>query len=218
MKTFPILLLTGMLLGMGTAGAAEDPPESCRPKVAGTALALAGDAEKAQMQCDIDRAARLVARSARLQPTTLHPAIRIVDTASPSGAAYIYDVIGAGPSFWLEARSVPSEDNERSRVPVCKLSMALPDDVAKPLVGMLATIGSMALPAYGRREEVTINPDGSRRVVLLLDTHDIVTTIETPGKVQQFSRHAKASDDIARINQMIIGVANISDGWTCNAD
>jgi hypothetical protein len=217
MKAFRILLLAGLLYA-GAASADENPPESCRPKVAGTALALAGDAEKAQLQCDIDRAEHLVARSARLQPTTLHPAIRIVDTASPSGAAYIYDVIGAGPSFWLEARSVPSEDNERSRVPVCKLSRVLPDDVASRLVEMLATVGSNDIPDYGRREEVTINPDGSRRVVLLLDTHDIVTTIETPGKVQHFSRHAKASDEIARINQMIIGVANISDGWTCNAD
>jgi hypothetical protein len=217
MKAFQILLLAGLLCA-GAASAVEDPPESCRPKVAGTALALAGEAEKAQLQCDIDRANHLVARSARLQPTNKHPAIRIVDTASPSGAAYIYDIIGPGPSFWLEARSVPGEDNERSRVPVCKLSMALPDDVAKPLVGMLATIGSKALPEYGRREEVTINPDGSRRVVLLLDTHDIVTTIETPGKVRHFSRHAKASDEIARINEMIIGVANISDGWTCNTN
>ena len=217
MKTFRILLLAGLLCA-GAASADDEPPESCRPNMDGTIPALTGEPEKAQMQCDIDRAAHLVARSARLQPTTLHPAIRIVDTASPSGAAYIYDVIGAGPSFWLEARSVPSEDNDRSRVPVCKLSTALPDDLAKPLVGMLATIGSMDLPEYGRREEVTINPDGSRRVVLLLDTHDIVTTIETQGKVQHFSRHAKASDDIARINQMIIGVANISDGWTCNAN
>ncbi|MFT5774381.1 hypothetical protein [Hyphomonas sp.] len=217
MKAFHILLFAGLLCA-GAASADEEPPESCRPKVAGTAPTLSGEAEKAQLQCDIDRANHLVARSARLQPTTLHPAIRIVDTASPSGAAYIYDVIGTGPSYWLEARSVPSEGNERSRVPVCKLSTALPDDVAKPLVGMLATIGSIALPEYGRREEVTINPDGSRRVVLLLDTHDIVTTIETPGKVRHFSRHAKASDDIARINQMIISVANISAGWTCNAN
>ena len=94
MKAFQTLLLAGLLCG-GAASAAEDPPESCRPKVAGTALALAGEAEKAQMQCDIDRADHLVARSARLQPSTRHPAIRIVDTASPSGAAYIYDVIGA---------------------------------------------------------------------------------------------------------------------------
>jgi len=217
MKTVRILLLASLLCA-GAASADDETPESCRPNLAGTVPTLSGDAEAAQMQCDIDRAAHLVERSARLQPTSQHPAIRIVDTASPSGAAYIYDVIGAGPSFWLEARSVPSEDNERSRVPVCKLSIALPEDVAGRLVGMLATVDSKDLPNYGRREEVTINPDGSRRVVLLLDTHDIVTTVETQGKVLHFSRHAKASDDIARINQMIIGVANISDGWACNAN
>ena len=59
------LLLLSALLVAGAASAAEETPESCRPKVAGTALALAGDAESAQLQCDIDRAAQLAARSER---------------------------------------------------------------------------------------------------------------------------------------------------------
>lgn len=211
-------LAIAVLLAAGTASAAEDPPESCRPKVAGSALALAADAEAAQLQCDIDRAAQLVNRSERLAAGSSEPVIRIVDTASPSGAAYIYDVIGTGPSYWLSAHSVPGDETERTRVPVCRLGTNLPADVSANVSSALATIGTSDLPAYGPREEVSVNPDGSRRVVLLLDTHDIVTTINTPEGPRNFSRHSRASDEIARINQMIIGVANFSDSWICNGN
>ena len=92
------LIALGVLFLAGGAHAIEEQPESCRPKVAGTALALAGDAERAQMKCDIDRAAQLVARSDRRAATAPRPVVRVVDTASPSGTAYIYDVIGALPN------------------------------------------------------------------------------------------------------------------------
>lgn len=207
-----------ILVAAGIASAAEDPPESCRPKVAGTALALAADAEAAQLQCDIDRAAQLVNRSERLAADSSRPVIRIVDTASPSGAAYIYDVIGTGPSYWLSAHSVPGDETQRSKVPVCRLGTNLPANISVKVSAALDTVGSSAVPAYGPREDVSINPDGSRRVVLLLDTHDIITTIVTPDGPRHFSRHARASDEIARINQMIIGVANFSDGWICNVN
>ncbi|KJS36531.1 MAG: hypothetical protein VR74_11805 [Hyphomonas sp. BRH_c22] len=207
-----------VFLAAGLASAAEDPPESCRPKVAGSALALADDAEAAQLQCDIDRAAQLVNRSERLAAGSSRPVIRIVDTASPSGAAYIYDVIGTGPSYWLSAHSVPGDESERNRVPVCRLGTNLSEIVSAKVASALETVGTSALPAYGPREDVSVNPDGSRRVVLLLDTHDIITTIVTPEGPRHFSRHARASDEIARINQMIIGVANFSDGWICDAN
>jgi len=211
-------LVFAALLGAGVASAAEEPPESCRPKVAGSALALAADAEAAQLQCDVDRAKQLVNRSERLAAGSSEPVIRIVDTASPSGAAYIYDVIGTGPNYWLSAHSVPGDETERSKVPVCKLGTNLPADVSASVTAALATAGSSGLPAYGPREDVSINPDGSRRVVLLLDTHDIITTIETAEGPRYFSRHARASDEIAQINQTIIGVANFSDGWMCDAN
>jgi hypothetical protein len=217
MKRIQTLVFT-VLLSAGFASAAEEPPESCRPKVAGGALALAADAEAAQLQCDVDRAEQLVNRSERLAAGSSRPVIRIVDTASPSGAAYIYDVIGTGPSYWLSAHSVPGDEAERSKVPVCKLGTNLPEDVSARVAAVLATAGASGLPAYGPREDVSINPDGSRRVVLLLDTHDIITTINTPEGPRHFSRHARASDEIAQINQMVIGVANFSDAWICNAN
>lgn len=212
------LLLLSALLFAGVASAVEDPPESCRPKVAGTALALAGDAERAQMKCDIDRAAQLVARSDRRAATAPRPVVRVVDTASPSGTAYIYDVIGALPNYWLEARNVPSEESERTRVPVCTLGTNIPADVSQLISHELKAAASQALPEYGAREDIQINPDGSKRVVLLLDTHDIITTVETEAGTRHFSRHARASDEIARLNQTIIGVANFSDSWVCNTN
>ncbi|MBU2084397.1 MAG: hypothetical protein KKB75_09285 [Alphaproteobacteria bacterium] len=212
------LLLLSALLCAGAASAVEDPPESCRPKVAGTALALAGDAERAQMQCDIDRAAQLVARSDRRAATAPRPVVRVVDTASPSGTAYIYDVIGALPNYWLEARNVPSDEGERTRVPVCTLGTNIPADVSQLISHELKTAASQALPEYGAREDIQVNPDGSKRVILLLDTHDIITTVETEAGTRHFSRHARASDEIARLNQTIIGVANFSDSWVCNAN
>ena len=212
------LLLLSALLVAGAASAVEETPESCRPKVAGTALALAGDAERAQLQCDIDRAAQLVARSERRAATAPRPVVRVVDTASPSGTAYIYDVIGTLPNYWLEARNVPGDDSERTRVPVCTLGTNIPADVSQLIAKELKSAASEALPEYGAREDIQINPDGSKRVVLLLDTHDIITTVETDAGTRHFSRHARASDEIARLNQTIIGVANFSDSWVCNAD
>ncbi|WP_156945487.1 hypothetical protein [Hyphomonas johnsonii] len=211
------LIACGVLLMAGATATAEEPPESCRPK-AGEALALAAEADQARMQCDIDRASQLVERSERLAPATTKPVMRIVDTASPSGAAYIYDVIGTGPSYWLSAHTVPGEESERSRVPICSLGTNLPEDISSRVTSALTTAASESIPDYGPREDVSINPDGSRRHVLLLDTHDIITTIETTQGTRHFSRHAKASDAIAGINQMIIGVANVSDGWVCNTN
>ena len=153
-----------------------------------------------------------------MSPTTPRPVVRVVDTASPSGTAYIYDVIGTLPNYWLEARNVPGDDSERTRVPACTLGTNIPADVSQLISSELTSAASEALPEYGAREDIQVNPDGSKRVVLLLDTHDIITTVETEAGTRHFSRHARASDEIARLNQTIIGVANFSDSWVCDAN
>ncbi len=70
--------------------------------------------------------------------------------------------------------------------------------------------------AYGKREEVIINADGSRQVKLLLDAQDIVTTIETDSGEFAYSRHTRSTGPVNDLNELIIGVANASNGWQCN--
>jgi len=52
---------------------------------------------------------------------------------------------------------------------------------------------------------------------LLLDSHDVVSRVQTASGTRDFSRHIRQSDDVAKLNELIIGVANVSSGWDCNA-
>lgn len=213
-----VLLLAFLSAGLiGPAVAEEVLPESCQPKVAGVALALAGEADAALLQCDVDRAAILQARSDAIFGPLTDPLVQIVDTASPSGAAYVYGVTKVNGAMFLDARSVPSDMDDDRKVPVCHLSTLLPDTVIRQVETALTETASAEVPGYAERMEVVINPDGSRKSVLLLDTHDIITTIRTAGGERHFSRHVRQTDKVAKLNELLIGVANVSDGWECNA-
>lgn len=192
-------------------------PASCQPKVAGVALALADEADAARLQCDVDRAAILVKRSEVLFGPVTNPLVQIVDTAAPSGAAYVYAVSDVQGTMILDARSVPSDLSEPGRVPVCHLRTLVPDAIARQVSISLLETASPDVPGYAERMEVVTNPDGSRRSVLLLDSHDVITTIQTASGERNFSRHIRQTDKVAKLNELIIGVANVSDGWDCNA-
>ncbi|MDX1292371.1 MAG: hypothetical protein R3265_06155 [Hyphomonas sp.] len=212
------LIALGVLVLAGSAHAIEEQPESCRPKVAGTALALADEADQAQLQCDIDRAKLITERADTIFDPSAAPLLRIVDTAAPSGAAYVYDVVDADGTMMLDARTVPVDTEAASRIPLCRLQTQLPAPVASKVALSLLTASDASLPAYGAREKMVINADGSRSYELLLASHDIITSIETTDGLRQFSRHAEATDTIAELNRSVIGVANFSDGWVCKSD
>ena len=56
---------------------AEPPmPESCKPRVAGVALAVADDAGKAQLACDVDRAAIYESRADAIFGPVTDPLVR----------------------------------------------------------------------------------------------------------------------------------------------
>jgi hypothetical protein len=71
---------------------------------------------------------------------------------------------------------------------------------------------------YGPREAVTVNPDGSRSIRLILDSHDIITRLGTGEGALTFSRIAVTEDDITLLNNLVIGVANFIGDWTCGTD
>lgn len=168
------------------------------------------DPDTARMNCDIERATTIRERARQLYATQFDPLVEIIDTASPSGAAYIYNVINEGTHLRLEARSVPD-----GRGPRCRLQAPIADDTANALTILLSRAFEADVPDYGPREEVTINPDGSRSVKLVIDSHDIITRAETPAGVRNFSRHAGSDDLVNQINSLVIGVANVSPDWVC---
>ena len=213
MKNVLLLPILAALVPAAMA-TAQEIPDSCQPG------ALAGDSDAARLQCDIDRAAILADRSERLFNISVEPMVRIVDTvASPSGAVYVYDVVEELGVLTLDARSVPADMSDTSRVPVCRLRTILTDDAATSIPAALVEASSPDVPGYAERLEVVINPDGSRSYALLLEgSHDIVTTIHTADGERSFSRNTGQSDMVADLNNTIIGVANVSNGWTCNAD
>lgn len=215
MKLIHVLALSALVLA-GNATATAELPESCRPTVGGTALALADHVDSAQLQCDIDRAELIAERAEETFTTSFAPIVRIVDTASPSGAAYIYDIFNANNTLMLDVRTVPADTDTGARAPLCRLQSQLPDEIANQVVITRLAAGQETIPAYGPRERMVTNPDGSRTFELLLDTHDIITRIETSSGTRTFSRHVDATDDIAELNSSIIGIANFSDGWVCN--
>lgn len=193
--------------------------------VAGCALAAWGQPascsvaldDTGRLRCDVDRAGEILVAAAGLHgplPEGAH--VEIVDTTSPSGAAYVYSVFEAGAQTMLEARTVPSNARNGS-LPACTLRTWIADSTANAISAAVTRIGNAELPGYGPREEVTINPDGSRSVRLIIDSHDIITRIETAGETHHFSRHAGSQDDVARLNSLVIGVADLSSNWSCNA-
>ena len=198
---------------------AETPvPESCKPRIAGVALAVAKDADKAQLTCDVDRADIFEGRADAIFGDVVNPLIRVVDlTVSPSGAVYVYSVSDVQGAMILDARSVPADLDKPDSVPVCHLHTLMPDDAASDVSIGLLKAASPSLPGYAERMEVVINPDGSRRSVLLLDSHDVVSRVQTANGERNFSRNIRQTDDVAKLNELIIGVANVSDGWDCNA-
>ena len=212
------LLLPFLAACLATPALAEQEiPESCKPKVAGVALALADEADAAQLQCDVDRAAILKARADAIFGALTSPLVGIVDTASPSGAAYVYGVTELNGAMILDARSVPADMDSDRRVPVCHLSTLLSDAVAGQVSAAVVEMASPDVPGYAERMEVVVNPDGSRKSVLLLDSHDVITTIRTADGERHFSRHIRQTDTVGKLNELLIGVANVSDGWDCNA-
>nr|WP_321442222.1 hypothetical protein [uncultured Hyphomonas sp.] len=198
---------------------AEPPmPESCKPRVAGVALAVAEEAGKAQLACDVDRAAIYESRADAIFGPVTDPLVSVVDTAiSPSGAVYVYAVSDVQGAMILNARSVPADMERPGNVPVCQLQTLMPDDAAAQVSIALLQAASPDLPGYAERMEVVVNPDGSHRSVLLLDSHDVVSRVQTANGTRDFSRHIRQSDDVAKLNELIIGVANVSSGWDCNA-
>lgn len=193
---------------------AQELPESCQPQASSAGL-IADQIDAAKLQCDVDKAALISARSATQFIVDQNPLVRVVDTVSPSGSAYIYDVVEENGVLLLDARNVPMADEPASHALNCRLRVLLPDETANLVAMTRQSAAKSSVPGYGPREEVVINPDGSRKHVLLFDTHDIITHIETASGPRDFSRHARASDSVAQLNAALIGVANVSDQWVC---
>lgn len=168
--------------------------------------------DAAQMRCDIERAASLRARAAALYGPGFASRVEIIDTASPSGAAYVYDLVTEEDTFRLEARSVPQAEG-----PLCRLTEWLAPDTAQAIRRLLTETSAETLPDYGPREEVTLNRDGSRSSRLVINSHDIFTRVATREGMRSFSRHAGSDDPVNRLNRFVIGIANLSSGWTCSA-
>lgn len=193
-------------------------PDSCQPRIAGVALAVADEAGEAQPTCDVDRAAIFQSRANAIFGPVSNPLVQVVDLAvSLSGAVYVYAVSDVQGAMILDARSVPADMDDPDNVPVCHLHTLMPDEAASEVSLGLLKAASPDLPGYAERMEVVVNPDGSHRSVLLLDSHDVVSRVQTANGTRDFSRHIRQSDDVAKLNELIIGVANVSDGWDCNA-
>jgi len=204
-----------LLAGLGVCAApfaAAAQGAGCDSALPNAPYAADAGSDAAKMRCDLERASLIRNRAVSLYGARAPSLIEIIDTASPSGAAYVYDVLADGPKLRLEARSVPD-----GRRPRCRLQSTLPDDTANALGILLTQSASPDVPDYGAREEVKLNPDGSRTVRLVIDSHDIITRADTENGARNFSRHAGSDDPVSRLNNLVIGIANVSPGWVCNA-
>ncbi|PKP82932.1 MAG: hypothetical protein CVT79_02470 [Alphaproteobacteria bacterium HGW-Alphaproteobacteria-18] len=172
--------------------------------------------DQARLDCDIARASDISTQGERLFGASAEEWLRIVDTESSSGAAYVYYVIEEGPYLLLEARSVPGI-GAAGKAPACQLRTALPLDVADKIRETTASIAATPPEGYGPREAVTVNADGSRSIRLIVDSHDIITRLKTGDGILNFSRLAGTEDDITQLNNLVIGVANFSGDWSCDA-
>jgi hypothetical protein len=192
-----------------TGASAEEMPPECAPE------RLTGQGDDGRMQCDIMRALMILQRAERVHGDIPVTDLVVVDTTSPSGTAYAYALETYGNEIVLDARSVPPA-NGRGGAPACKLRSILPPPLKQELVERLDQINAGDLPGYGPREEVVINPDGSRSMRLVFDSHDVITRVpDGPGN-RYFSRHAGSGDEVDRLNALIIGYANQSSNWTCD--
>lgn len=185
---------------------------ACPAQLSNAAFAAELSPEAAQMRCDIERAAIIRERAQSLYGVRFDSLIEIIDTASPSGAAYVYDVSAEDGALKLDARSVPE-----GKGALCRLKATLPEDTAEAVSRLLIEASAEAVPDYGPREDVTLNPDGSRSVRLVIDSHDILTRAQTTVGLRNFSRHAGSDDPVNRLNNLVIGIANVSPGWACSA-
>lgn len=168
--------------------------------------------DTAHLKCDLERASKIRDRARKYYGASGDAVVEIIDTASPSGAAYIYSVLADGAKLRLEAQSVPE-----GRGPRCQMKAALADDTANAMSILMSQLSDDSVPDYGPREDVTVNPDGSRTVRLVFDSHDIITRTVTERGVRNFSRHAGSDDPVNRLNNLVIGVANVSPLWSCSS-
>ncbi len=198
------------LLALPLVAAAQT--STCETALQNAAYTPGANPDDARLNCDVDRAAGIRDRARQIYGVRFESKVEIIDTASPSGAAYVYNVLADGEKLTLDARSVPD-----GKGPRCRLQVPLADDKANELTVLLSSAGDPSVPGYGPREEVKINPDGSRSMRLVFDSHDIITRAETAAGVRSFSRHAGSDDPVSRLNNLVIGIANISPGWVCNA-
>ncbi|MBA4227360.1 MAG: hypothetical protein C0456_12080 [Hyphomonas sp.] len=171
--------------------------------------------DQERLDCDVAHSAGIASKGEGLFGAAPEAWLRIIDTQSASGAAYVYYVIEEGPYQMLEARSVPGA--AATKAPACKLRTALPMDVAAGVKEAAAGIAAAPPAGYGPREAVVLNPDGSRSIRLIVDSHDIITRINAGDRTLNFSRLAGAEDAITQLNNLVIGVANFSGDWSCDA-
>lgn len=201
------------LAGLAVAAsplAAGAETQGCKANLSNASLPASPDA--AQMSCDLERAGKIRDRARKIYGMQFDALIEIIDTASPSGAAYLYNVLSDGTQLSLDARSVPE-----GRGPRCRLKTPIADETANAIAGLLVKAADATVPDYGAREDVKINADGSRSVRLVIDSHDIVTRAQTPSGERNFSRHAGSDDPVSQLNNLVIGVANVSPDWVCSA-
>lgn len=198
------------LLALPLMAAAQ--PSSCETALLNAAYTPGTNPDEARLNCDIDRASNIRDKARQIYGLRFEPVVEIIDTASPSGAAYVYNVLSDGSKLTLDARSVPD-----GKGPRCRLQVSLADDKATELTNLLSSASDPSVPGYGPREEVKINPDGSRSMRLVFNSHDIITRAETSSGARNFSRHSGSDDPVSRLNNLVIGIANVSPGWVCNA-
>lgn len=193
-----------LLAALPFAAAAQ--PAACPPLVS----------DQARLDCDLLRAKTISADGERLFGPAAGEWLTIVDTGSPSGLSYVYQVTEEKPYLLLEARAIPGADSQ-STTPACRLRTTLPLDTADAIRAATANLISNPPMGYGSREEVRLNPDGSRSIRLIVDSRDIVTRIQTGDAVFSFSRLASATDEVTHLNNLVIGVANFSSDWNCES-
>lgn len=198
------------LLALPLMAAAQS--STCETALLNAAYTPGTNPDDVRLNCDVGRAATIRDKASQIYGLRFEPVVEIIDTASPSGAAYMYNVLADGSKLTLDARSVPD-----GKGPRCRLQVPLADDKANELTILLSSASDPSVPGYGPREEVKINPDGSRSIRLVVDSHDIITRAETPSGARNFSRHSGSDDPVSRLNNLVIGIANVSPGWVCNA-
>lgn len=167
----------------------------------------------ATLKCDVINAQLLVADADAQYNANNDPMLRVVDTTSPSGYAYIYDVMPIAAGLQMDVRIVSKGD---SPAPACRLRKTLAQFEADGINDAMFELSLATEPLYAPREKVFVNIDGSRRVELLLDAKDVLTTLSIDGATRHYSRHDQSNDSVTALNDRITEIANRSDGWVCN--